>query len=104
MRIDILHVPDCPNLPLARSRLREALECAGMDAAVRAVEVDTPEQANQVGMHGSPTILLGGRDPFGGVEASLACRLYPDGDKLDGAPTVAALIDALSTQGGGASS
>lgn len=95
MQIDILHVADCPNLPVARSRVGQALRQAGVTAAVREVEVTTSEQARHVGMHGSPTILLEGRDPFAGVDASLACRLYRDGDTVDGAPTVAALIEAL---------
>lgn len=95
MQIDILHVADCPNLTLARSRVRQALDQAGVTAPVRELEVATPEQARQVGMFGSPTILLEGRDPFDGVEASLACRLYRDGGTVDGAPTVAALIEAL---------
>lgn len=95
MQIDILHVAECPNLPVARSRVREALHQAGVTAAVRELEVATSEQAHHVGMHGSPTILLEGRDPFDGAEASLGCRLYRNGGIVDGAPTVAALIEAL---------
>ena len=68
---------------------------AGVTAAVHELEVTTAEQARQVGMHGSPTILLGGCDPFDGVEASLACRLYRNGSTVDGAPSVAALVEAL---------
>lgn len=95
MQIDILHVADCPNLSIARARVREALRQAGVTAAVREVEVTTPQQAREVGMQGSPTILVQGRDPFDGVGASLSCRLFRNGGIVDGAPTVAALLEAF---------
>lgn len=96
MRIDILHVADCPNLSVARSRVDDALEKAGLTATIRETEVMTHEEAVRVGMHGSPTILVDGCDPFDGVEGSLACRLYRGGGTVEGAPTVAALVEALS--------
>lgn len=95
MRIDILHVTGCPNLSVARSRVHEALDQAGLTAAVCELEVITPEEARRVGMRGSPTILVEGRDPFDGVEGSFACRLYRDGDAVGGSPTVAALVEVL---------
>lgn len=96
MRIDILHVADCPNLSVARSRVDDALNQTGLTATIRETEVMTPEEALRVGMHGSPTILVDGRDPFESVEGSLACRLYREGATVEGAPTVAALVEALS--------
>ena len=96
MRIDILHIADCPNLSVARSRVDEALNQAGLNATIRELEVMTPEEALRVGMHGSPTILVEGRDPFDGVEGSLACRLYRERGAVEGAPTVAALVEVLS--------
>lgn len=95
MRIDILHVADCPNLAVARSRVAEALDQAGLSATIRETEVRTPDEAFRVGLHGSPTILVEGRDPFGGVEGSLACRLYREGGTVEGSPTVAALVKVL---------
>ena len=49
-------------------------------------------------MHGSPTILVDGVDPFGapGAAASLSCRLYRNSEgHADGAPSVGQLRQAI---------
>ena len=100
MRIDIAHVLECPNLGLASSRVHQALEQAGRVAAVREVEVTSEEAAKALGMQGSPTILIDGCDPFqSGDPASLSCRLYSTSAGLQGAPSVADLVAALSDDG-----
>lgn len=98
MDVVLLHVADCPNLDRARSRLDDALEQVGMTAPVREIQLDTSEEAGQAGMQGSPTILIDGVDPFATAssEASLSCRLYPTSAGLDGAPTTAQLVAALT--------
>lgn len=98
MHIEILHVPDCPNLSLARSRLSSALERTGITASVREIVVADPTVADALGMHGSPTITIDGRDPFDEETApgSLSCRLYWSEGRLDGAPGMAHLIDAIA--------
>jgi hypothetical protein len=98
MDIEILHVPGCPNLGLARARLATALERTATAAAVHEVVVADPTAAGALGMHGSPTITIDGRDPFGRdmTEASLSCRLYWSGGRLDGAPGVAELVEAIA--------
>ncbi|MFC9913961.1 alkylmercury lyase family protein [Streptomyces sp. NPDC127197] len=96
MHITVLTVPDCPNAPVAMERITLAL--GGRAAEVEAVEVSSHEQATQVGMTGSPTVLIDGVDPFGvpGAPASVSCRLYrgPDG-RAEGAPSVDDLRRAL---------
>jgi hypothetical protein len=49
-------------------------------------------------MAGSPTILVEGRDLFGAdpLEPSISCRLYRSARGVEGAPTVDALVDALT--------
>lgn len=96
MRITVLSVPDCPHAPVARQRITEALD--GRTATIEMVEVTTPEQAEQLGMTGSPTVLVDGTDPFAvpGAEPSLSCRLYRDETGMaDGAPDRRALRRAL---------
>ncbi len=97
MQIDIVYVPQCPNLDRARSRLEEALDVTGVEASVREIEVATPEAAVEVGMRGTPTILIDGRDAFATQAeiASMSCRLYAVGDSVDGAPTVPQLIEVM---------
>ncbi|MEV1084100.1 hypothetical protein AB0I98_38830 [Streptomyces sp. NPDC050211] len=97
-QIAVLTVPDCPNAPLARQRIADALD--GRDVPVEWVEVTDEADAAQRKMTGSPTILLDGVDPFATAasQPSVSCRLYrhPDGT-TDGAPTVADLRRVLAT-------
>jgi hypothetical protein len=98
VRIDILFVPDCPNVDRARERLHQALGATAVEASVTETEVATLEQAIRARMAGSPTVLLDGRDPFptDGTEGSLGCRLYRSGGRSGGAPSVAQFITALT--------
>lgn len=97
MRIDILYVSGCPNLAAACARVHEALQDAGVSAVVEEVEIHTEADALRFGMHGSPTILIDGQDPFGlADEPSLACRVYRTAGAVGGAPTVAELVEVLS--------
>jgi hypothetical protein len=96
MRIELLHVEDCPNLVVARERIDLALDRSGVTATIDAVLIDSPEAAERAGMNGSPTVLVDGVDPFGGAGPSLACRLYRSGDVVEGAPSVDALVEVLS--------
>ena len=57
---------------------------------------ETAEDAARMGMSGSPTILIDGREPFGGGEPSLSCRRYRTSEGLAGSPTVDQLVEALS--------
>jgi hypothetical protein len=53
-------------------------------------------------MHGSPTLLIDGVDPFAGPDQppSLSCRLYRDeAGRAGGAPSVQALRQALAAAG-----
>lgn len=79
MELTLLTVPGCPNAAVFEERLAVAL--AGYpDAVVRRREVADQRQAAEAGMHGSPTLLINGVDPFAapGQVASLSCRLYRD--------------------------
>jgi hypothetical protein len=98
MRIEVLTVPECPNGPLAEQRLAEAL-AGHPDVTVQRRVAATAEQAREYGMHGSPTVLIDGRDPFAGPGAgtSLSCRLYRDEHgRVQGAPSTGQLRAALA--------
>jgi hypothetical protein len=97
MELTVLAVPGCPNAPELERRL--AVVLAGRPAATvtRQVITDAGEAARW-GMHGSPTLLVNGQDPFAepGAATAMACRLYRDEDgRPQGAPTEAALRRAL---------
>lgn len=98
--VEILHVPGCANLELARRRVREAADRAGAPVDVRERVVTDEALAAEVGMAGSPTILVEGRDVAdpGGSGASVSCRLYRTPSGIEGAPSVDAIVSALGGQ------
>lgn len=97
MEIDLLYVPDCPNRTAARELVEVALARTQLTAAVREREIHSSEEAERVGMRGSPTVLIDGRDPFAGGAgpAAMSCRLYRSDTGFSGVPTVSQLVEAL---------
>jgi hypothetical protein len=103
MRLQILHVPDCPGARVLDGVLGPLL-AARPDIQVTRQVVSTEDEAGRLGMTGSPTILADGRDlfPCPGQEPSLSCRLYPsEHGHLDPAPSAARLREALTPAGPG---
>ena len=103
MELTLLAVPDCPHAAAFEARVRAAL--AGYPGAVmHRREVADEREAAQAGMHGSPTLLVNGVDPFAapGQAPSLSCRIYQDAaGQMAGAPPVQALRQALAAAGHG---
>lgn len=104
MELVVLTVPDCPNGPVLEERLAEVLADRPRVSVVRRVIGDDAGAA-RLEMHGSPTLLVDGVDPFAepGVPASVSCRIYRGQDgRVEGAPSVAALrqvLEAAETDG-----
>ncbi|GAA1580615.1 hypothetical protein GCM10009789_38100 [Kribbella sancticallisti] len=78
MKLDlqVLHVPDCPNLAPMLERLHTAT-----DLPVTTREISTDTEAAAAGMAGSPTLLINGVDPFSApdhCDCTVSCRLYRD--------------------------
>jgi hypothetical protein len=99
MEITVLTVPDCPNAPVVRQRLGEALD--GRSVPVEWIEVADDVQAAERGMTGSPTVLVDGVDPFAvpGAQPSVSCRLYRSANGfVEGAPGVEDLLRVLSAR------
>lgn len=98
MRLQILHVLDCPGAEFLDRRLGPLLQARPEIEVIRQV-VTTDDEAKRLGMMGSPTILVDGTDLFPGRarQPSLSCRLYPDDQgRLGPAPTSSQLRQALS--------
>ena len=101
MELTLLTVPGCPHAAAFEERLAAAL-AGRAGAVVRRREVADERQAAEAGMHGSPTLLIDGVDPFAGPDQapSLSCRLYRDeAGRAGGAPSVQALRQALAAAG-----
>ena len=94
MRIEVLHVADCPGTAVLLARL-----AALTNVRVETRLVEDGETAVALGMTGSPTILVDGRDPFAaGSGPSLSCRLYRDGSGSPSVSELGALVDGTSAR------
>lgn len=98
MKLEVLHVRDCPNL----SPLLEGIaKVTDLPVIIRMVESDA--EAATFGMAGSPTLLIDGVDPFAppdAVDRGISCRLYRDQDgRIVPVPTVEQLRGAIVAAG-----
>jgi len=76
MDLMVLAVPGCPNAMLLEERLAQVL-AGRRDVSVSRQVIEDEQEAARRGMHGSPTILVDGIDPFaepGQPAARLASR------------------------------
>ncbi|MFF4347486.1 alkylmercury lyase [Streptomyces sp. NPDC001530] len=102
MELVVLTVPDCPNAPAMLQHLKQVLprDAAPVDVRV----ITSEEEATQMGMHGSPTLLINGSDPFAPPDAavSFSCRIYRNADgRTSGAPSIEQPADVLKRAGRG---
>lgn len=98
MRIEVLHIDECPNLEDARASLAEVLVELGLGHIVITFTlISSPEKAAKHRFAGSPTVLIDGFDAVPGTEptTNLACRIYRDGQKIAGSPTKDSLRKAI---------
>ena len=103
MELTVLTVAGCASAPVLEQRLAEVLADWPAVTVRRRVIADVAGAARWR-MHGSPTLLVDGRDPFAetGSGPAVACRLYrAENGGLDRAPSVAALRQALERAGTG---
>ena len=97
MDIALLYFNDCPNWKIADERLA-IIAAERADLTVSRHLVETVEEAERVGFHGSPSILVDGVDLFADPDTAvgLSCRVYVTPDGLAGSPTVDQLRAALA--------
>src|SRR5258708_28141024 len=70
VKITIQFFDGCPHWELAERRLRQALADIGReDVQITPQRIDSPEDAQRLHFHCSPTFLCTGRDPFAPDEA-----------------------------------
>lgn len=90
MRVTIQYFEGCPHWRLADERVRKVLGPGPQDdVEVEYQLIDSPEQAQRVGFHGSPTILVDGHDPFatGEEPIGLTCRVFRTERGPEGSPS-----------------
>lgn len=98
MELTLLAVPGCPGVAEFAEMLASVL--AGRpDVMLHRREISCEVAAAEAGMHGSPTLLINGSDPFAvpASEPGLFCRLYPRAAGHPGrVPSAEALRQALA--------
>lgn len=101
MKVELLHIVDCPNTAIAEAHARAALDTLGFtDVPVELVTIQTEAEAASSAIGGSPTILVDGVDLFPTAPVqSLACHVYATGSGFAGAPTQEQLEVALRDAG-----
>ncbi|MBO1267565.1 hypothetical protein [Arthrobacter cavernae] len=92
-----LHIiADCPNSGPALELYRSVLAEEGRDAEVNVREVTSEDEARELGFHGSPSFIAGGRDVFpSNAEPAVTCRVYPTEHGMAGLPSVDSLRAAV---------
>ena len=97
MQLIVLAVPGCPNASVLGNRLAAVVDSrAGVSVSYQVISDEG--EAARWGMHGSPTVLIDGVDPFAepGQPPSMSCRLYRDDNgQLSGAPSLSQLRQAI---------
>lgn len=95
--VELVYFEGCPHAETAYERILEVVS-GRSDVRVTKHLVVTQEDAKRRHLHGSPTILVDGIDPFADPDAPIAwaCRIYETSSGHDGSPTVAMLDQALS--------
>lgn len=102
MRIELLHIEDCPNTAKALEQVKTALATLGHeDLPVHTRHIKSPSDTVGTGFAGSPTITADGADifPDGAPSSDLACRIYPTPAGYAGVPTLDQLMKALTQHG-----
>lgn len=95
MRVQLLYFEGCPNVTATRARLRLALEASNLEPTWEELDLD---RASLEEHHGSPTVLVDGRDvcpePASAAPSNRCCRVYPTSD-IRGVPPLENLLHAL---------
>jgi hypothetical protein len=97
LRIELVWDDGCPHVSAARANLEASLRALGIEPEWQEWRRDDPAAPPYAAEHGSPAILLDGRDvePHA-PSASACCRVYvgPDGERL-AAPSIESIVTAL---------
>ncbi len=97
IEITLLYFVGCPSWKTGLENLQTALEAEQIQAEVRLLRIDDPEQAEREQFLGSPSFKVGGVDlwPEAREAYGLSCRIYATPGGLRGTPTVEMLREKL---------
>ncbi len=98
-RVELIYFQGCPHVDAARSAIREAL--SEMNMTLEWAEWDREDDSTPPALkrHGSPTVLVDGRDVEPTQNDGNCCRIYAGGDGMQSAPSVESIRSALAAIG-----
>jgi hypothetical protein len=103
VRVEVLHVADCPSHSAAVELVKYVLATQGVAADIVEIVVSDERMARELEFRGSPTIRINGRDIAGDSEKTesfaLSCRLYPGSLRI-GLPPVDLVHKAIREAAG----
>ena len=97
MKVEILHIEDCPSWQDGLENLREALLSENLPTRVDLVLVKDDQQAESLKFLGSPSFRINGLDlwPEDRQNYALSCRVYGSPKGLAGVPSVEMLRERI---------
>ena len=80
MFLTVLQIENCQNAESLIAELQVLIRDRS-DVTLNSIVIHSEEEGRRLGFHGSPTILIDGKDPFPAPEipVGLSCRRYPGG-------------------------
>lgn len=99
MRIELLHIEDCPGWTAASRTLEAVLDDLRLpDAVVERRLLTAADDLRAARFAGSPTVLIDGEDAVAGSAPvdELACRVYSTADGLAPAPSYQQIREAVA--------
>lgn len=99
MKIDLLHIAECPSWTTCLKNIKHALIDLEDDSKVNLFLVDSLEKEELSMFHRSPTILVDGRDifPVDDYDGALSCRVYSTPEGLRGMPSIDQIVEKLKS-------
>lgn len=97
MKVELLHIQECPNWREAGLRLEAAIESLGLDVPVDYRPLSSVQEIDGLPFSGSPTLVVDGEDLFPDAATIhvLACRVFRTPIGLRGVPEQEQVIDAM---------
>lgn len=98
MKIELLHITECPSWTTCLRSLKHALIDLDIDLEINVRRLDSFGPEGSVQFHGSPTILVDGHDifPVDDYDGALSCRVYRTPEGLRGMPSQGQITEQLS--------
>jgi len=99
MIVELIYESSCPNVAVARTRLLEAFQLAGLPPTWREWDVNLPDTPQHLRRLGSPSILVDGKGVGDAPDESsgISCRLYATAAGYESAPAVVEIAGVLCT-------